>query len=117
MWTRRCRGVAREFLGKDDRLRLVLQDGAEFLLQQQRSSFDLVFADAVPGKYEVLDLASAVVQRGGFYVIDDMLPQMRWPEGHAAKVPALVDDLTNRPSFRSVSLAWASGVVLLVRVR
>ena len=27
------------------------------------------------------------------YVIDDLLPQPNWPDGHAPKVPALIDDL------------------------
>src|SRR5437660_2648276 len=38
--------VAREFLGNDVRLRLVLEDGLEFLRHQPDGGFDLVFADA-----------------------------------------------------------------------
>jgi predicted O-methyltransferase YrrM len=40
----------------------------------ERLSFDLVFADAVPGKYEDLEGALAVVKAGGFYVIDEKVP-------------------------------------------
>ena len=85
--------VAREFLGSDPRLTLVTEDGAAFLRRQPAQSFDLVFADAMPGKYEALEDALAVVKPGGFYIIDDMLPQPNWPEGHAEKVPALLDRL------------------------
>jgi len=44
-----------------------------------------VFADALAGKYDGLSEALCVVKAGGFYVIDDMLPQPNWPDGHAPK--------------------------------
>ncbi len=49
------------------------------------------------------------------YVIDDLLPQSNWPEGHAPKVPALIDDIERREEFAVVKLAWASGLMLVVR--
>ena len=54
--------VAREALCQDTRLKLVAHDGAAFLWRQPKKSFDLVFADAVPGKYEALDEALAIVK-------------------------------------------------------
>jgi predicted O-methyltransferase YrrM len=107
--------VAREFLGTDGRLALVAEDGAAFLRRQLPESFDLVFADAMPGKYEALDDALAVVKSGGFYVIDDMLPQPNWPQGHAEKVPVLLDRLTTDPRLVVAPITWASGVVVAVR--
>jgi hypothetical protein len=74
-----------------------------------------VFADAMPGKYEGLDSSLAVVKPGGFYVIDDMLPQPNWPPGHADKVPVLIDRLAARADFEILPLVWASGVVVAVR--
>ena len=110
-----AQAIAREALGHDRRLTLATEDGAAFLRRQSPASFDLVFADAMPGKYEGLDEALAVVKPGGFYVIDDMLPQPNWPEGHAAKVPTLMSRLAEDARFQIVPLAWASGVVVLVR--
>jgi predicted O-methyltransferase YrrM len=107
--------VAHECLGSDPRLSLVTEDGAAFLRRQPPQSFDLVFADAMPGKYEALDDALAVVKSGGFYIIDDMLPQPNWPGGHAEKVPVLLDRLTNDHRFVVASLTWASGIVVAVR--
>jgi predicted O-methyltransferase YrrM len=107
--------IARESLGRDKRLTLVTSDGLEFLRRQLFGSFDLVFADAMPGKYEGLDEALVVVKPGGFYVVDDMLPQSNWPEGHAAKVPVLIEKLAANPNFRILPLVWASGVVVAVR--
>lgn len=107
--------VAADLLGHDPRLQLVTQDGTTFLREQAARSFDLVFADAMPGKYEVTDDALALVKPGGFYVIDDMLPQSNWPAGHGARVPLLLERLASDKEFSVIPMVWASGVVLAVR--
>jgi predicted O-methyltransferase YrrM len=107
--------IAREALGHDRRLSLVTSGGVEYLVGQPSASFDLVFADAMPGKYENLDEALAVVKPGGFYVIDDLLPQPNWPEGHAAKVPVLMERLARNRDFKILPLKWSSGVVVAVK--
>jgi predicted O-methyltransferase YrrM len=107
--------AAKDILGQDVRLTLVTVGASEFLRSQSPRSFDLVFADAMPGKYEDLESALAVVKAGGFYVIDDMLPQPNWPEGHAEKVPVLMERLAANAEFQILPLVWASGVVVAVR--
>ncbi len=62
---RTVQGVAFDSLGADGRLTLVTAGALEFLRSQPAASFDLVFADAMPGKYEGLDSALAVVKPGG----------------------------------------------------
>jgi predicted O-methyltransferase YrrM len=109
--------VARDTLGGDKRLTLEIRGGLEFLHDQPAASFDLVFADALPGKYEGLERALAVVKVGGFYVIDDMLPQANWPEGHAEKIPVLMEKLAANKDFETLPLVWASGAMLAVRRR
>jgi hypothetical protein len=59
----------------------------------------------------------AAVKVGGFYVIDDMLPQANWPEGHAERVPVLIERLASQPDFSILPLVWASGVLIAVRHR
>ncbi len=111
----RVQAVALECLGDDPRLQLINMNAIEFLGDQTPQSFDLVFADALPGKYEGLDLALAVVKPGGFYVIDDMLPQANWPAGHAEKIPVLTERLAKQEDFTVVPMAWATGIVVAVR--
>lgn len=111
----RCQEVAREFLGRDSRLTLVLEDGLKFLSRQPSESFDFVFADAIPGKYEGLEDCLRVVKPGGFYVIDDLLPQPNWPPGHAEKVPLLINRLTGDGRFAIAALSWATGLIVAVR--
>jgi predicted O-methyltransferase YrrM len=109
-------GIAREILGSDKRLILVLEDGATFLPKQPAQSFDLVFADAMPGKFECLDEALAGVKPGGFYIIDDLLPQPNWPDGHGEKVNTLMYRLSADPRFAMLPMIWASGVAVLTRL-
>ena len=108
--------VARHHLGGDPRVTFHCTDGAAFLARHAPRQFDLIYADAWPGKFDHLDLALGLVARGGIYFIDDLLPQANWPEGHGAKVEALVSDLENREEFAATRLAWASGLMILVRV-
>jgi predicted O-methyltransferase YrrM len=107
--------VARRHLGQDGRVAFRLEDGAAFLARADPDTYDLVYADAWPGKFTHLEAALGCLRQGGIYVIDDLLPQANWPDGHAAKVDALVADLGARPGFVTVEIAWASGVMLVVR--
>jgi predicted O-methyltransferase YrrM len=107
--------VARAVLGHDPRLTLVLEDGIQFLNKQPPQSFDFIFADAMPGKYESLDQALSLVKPGGFYIIDDMLPQPNWPEDHNAKATALVERLSRESDFMVAPLSCSTGIILLVR--
>lgn len=109
--------IARRHLGQDPRVTFQLGDGGEIIEQLAASAqrFDLIYADAWPGKYTHLDRALSLVAVGGIYFIDDLLPQANWPEGHAARVPPLIADLESRRDFVSVTLEWASGLMMLVR--
>ena len=106
--------VARRHLGGDPRVTFHVRDGAEFL-GAPPAGFDLIYADAWPGKCSHLNEALALLRPGGIYVIDDLLPQPNWPEGHAPKVPVLIDDIERRAEFTTVRLAWASSLMLVAR--
>ncbi len=108
-------GVARRHLGAERRVHFHIDDGAEFIHHAPQNHYDLIYADAWPGKFTHLDEVLALLRPGGIYVIDDLLPQSNWPEGHAPKVPILIDSLEGRREFVTVRLAWASGLMLVVR--
>lgn len=109
--------VARRHLDGDPRVTLVVSDGADHLraLGADARRFDLVFADAWPGKYSHRDAALALVAPGGLYVVDDLLPQPAWPEGHQEKVDALVADLSRRADFQSTWIPWSTGLLVAAR--
>ena len=68
-----------------------------------------------PASFSHLDEALSLLRSGGVYVIHDLPPQPNWPEGHAPKVPVLIDEIECRGEFTTVRLAWASGLMLVVR--
>jgi predicted O-methyltransferase YrrM len=109
--------VARRHLGSDPRVEIVCDDGDHFLQSAvaRGDRFDLVFADTWSGKYRLLDEALALLAPQGFYVIDDMLPQPNWPEGHGEKVAALLAELDRRSELTVTRMAWSCGVVIGVR--
>jgi predicted O-methyltransferase YrrM len=107
--------VARQTLGDDPRVTFVLGDGLAFIRGQQPGSFDVIFADAWPGKYEGLDDAIALLRPGGLYVGDDLLPQPNWPDGHQARVDGLIAQLRARADLAVTLLDWATGIVVAVR--
>ena len=54
--------IARRFLGSDARVTFQLMDGIAFISScHQHRAFDLIFADAPPGKFEALDETLALL--------------------------------------------------------
>lgn len=110
----RTQAIARSELGGDARLELVLSDGGSWLEACTRQ-FDLIFADAWPGKYSHLQNALGLLHPGGMYVIDDMLPQPNWPVGHELHVAALLKTLQGLAGYHTTELSWSTGLVLCVK--
>lgn len=106
--------IARDEIGADPRLTLIESDGGDFLASC-RDGFDLIYADAWPGKYSHLELGLSLVKPGGIFLVDDMLPQPNWPEGHDAKAAELIAKLEKLPGFRVTKLSWSTGLILCVK--
>lgn len=107
--------MANDCLGHDNRLQLICGDAGEWIATNDRDAFDLIFADAWPGKYSHLTETLALLQPGGIYIIDDMLPQPNWPEGHQQKVNELVSYLESRTDVQLIKMAWSTGIMLVVK--
>lgn len=107
--------LAERELGADPRATFLLEDGGDFLARVGPESFDLVFADAWPGKFTHLDEAIHALRFGGFYLVDDLLPQPGWPEDHPPKVDRFLARLAARQDLRLTYLDWSTGVVIGTR--
>lgn len=107
--------IARQFLGEDGRLKLLQTDGGLWLEENATLKFDYIFADTWPGKYFQLDEVLGMLSKGGLYIVDDMLPQPNWPEGHAEKAAAFIQYLENRSDLVLTKLHWASGLIVAVK--
>ncbi|HVW94488.1 MAG TPA: class I SAM-dependent methyltransferase [Mucilaginibacter sp.] len=107
--------IAKENLGVDKRLKLICTDGAEWIKQHTGQKFSFVFADTWPGKYLLLDEVLDMLEKGGLYIIDDMLPQHNWPTGHAEKATALLDYLDSREDIVLTKMGWSTGIVIITK--
>lgn len=107
-------GIAARCLGHDARLELVRQDAAEFLARLGSRRFDLIFADAPPGKFADLDLALDALAPGGLYVADDMAAELFGPE-RAAQLERLKAGLAARSDLVLTGLPWGAGLIVAAR--
>lgn len=107
--------IAQHFLGQDERLNLIHSDGEVWVKNNLNQKFDYIFADTWHGKYLLLDEVLAMLNNGGLYIVDDMLPQPNWPEGHQEKARNFVKYLENRDDLVLTKQHWASGIIVAVK--
>jgi len=107
--------IAKQYLGNDPRLKLAESDGASWIEQNRQLKFDFIFADTWHGKYLMLEEALDMLNPGALYIVDDMLPQENWPEGHHEKAIALVKKLKDRTDLLIAELHWSTGVIVVVK--
>ncbi len=108
--------ILKRHLGADQRLSVVCADGDSFVESLQGQRFDFIFSDTWAGKYRLLNETLALLNPGGIYIIDDMLPQPNWPEGHAEKVAHLIETLEQLEGFCITKLSWASGIIIATKL-
>lgn len=108
--------IAKNSLGSDKRLKIVLADGEQWLLANLELKFDFIFADTWHGKYLLLTETLNMLNKGGIYFIDDMLPQPNWPEGHDKKAEKLISDLENRADLVLTKLKWSTGIIIATKI-
>ena len=104
--------IAQRHLGNDLRIDFRVGDAENILDEVNNRTFDLIFADTWVGKFQRLDETLTLLAKGGLYVIDDLLPQPNWPEGHDLKVKRLVDTLARKEELSLTWLPWSTGIML-----
>ena len=107
--------IAQKFLGQDNRLKLVLSDGEDWVKDNLGQKFDYIFADTWHGKYLLLDEVLEMLNKGGIYIVDDMLPQPNWPDGHQEKAVNFVKYLESRNDLVLTKQNWATGIIIAVK--
>ena len=108
--------VAKENLSVDRRLKLICTDGNDWIKNNAKMKFSFIFADTWPGKYMMLEETLGMLAPGGFYIIDDMLPQPNWPEGHDKKAITLEKVLDERDDLSITKMVWATGIIIGCKV-
>ena len=107
--------IASRFLSVDNRLHLIETDGSKWIEENKQQKFDYIFADTWHGKYLCLPEVLLMLNKGGFYIIDDMLPQPNWPDGHEEKANNLIKYLEAREDILLTKQVWATGIIIGVK--
>ena len=107
--------IASQFLNHDRRLSLVESDGGKWIEENAQQKFDYIFADTWHGKYLLLDEVLSMLNKGGLYIIDDMLPQPNWPDGHHQKAINLISTLEKREDLLLTKQVWSTGIIIAVK--
>jgi len=107
--------IAKQYLQDDKRVEFFIENGEDLILRTEPNSIDFIFADTWPGKYNYLEELLNLLKGGGIYLIDDMLPQENWPEGHNIKADNLIQYLENREDFNCVKLNWSTGIIICTK--
>ncbi|MEL7247313.1 MAG: class I SAM-dependent methyltransferase [Bacteroidota bacterium] len=107
--------IAKDFFGDNKQVKIICTDGSAWLKAYKGESFDLIFADAWPGKYSDIEKTLDLVKVGGYYLIDDMRTQPNWPEGHQEKVDQLIAYLEQREDFYLTKMDWSTGIILATK--
>jgi predicted O-methyltransferase YrrM len=107
--------IARRFLQADKRVTFHVADGADLIRRLKPGTFDLVFADAQPGKLTLAEETLALLRPGGIYVADDMLPQPDWPDDHYPVAAGIASRLADIGDTYSIGLDWSTGIALITR--
>ena len=111
--------VAKRFLGDDPRVTFVTMDGIAFIddMYEQARTFDFIFADMSPGKFQLLEKTLDLLNVGGLYVVDDLLPLPSWEAAHLPKVSQFISTLEHRQDLRITKLNWSTGILIAARTR
>ncbi|WP_080318415.1 O-methyltransferase [Croceivirga radicis] len=109
--------IARKYFEHDARVELITQDASDWIINYKGAKFDLIFADAWPGKYELLEETIDLLNPNGIYIIDDMIEQINWPEGHQDNVNNLIEKLESKVELTLTKMDWSTGIVIAVKKR
>ena len=108
--------VADKYFAVDERVQVLSAEVETLLDTWDSGTFDLIFADAWPGKYSLLNETLDKLRLGGIYIVDDMAPRESWPHDHHALAAALIEELGNMTNIMLTKIGWSTGVMLCVRV-
>ncbi len=108
--------LVRNHFNDESRLELICEDGNDWIKKYKGPSFDIIFADAWPGKFELLDETIDLLSTGGIYVIDDLIVRDTWPDGHFEKVTSLISKLESFKNLNLTKMNWSTGLIVATKL-
>ena len=107
--------IAQHYFGNEPGVKIVCEDGSKWIKNYKGDHFDLIFADAWPGKYSEINEVLDLLKVGGIYVIDDMLAQANWPNDHQKNVDNLIEYLESRDDLNLTKMNWSTGIIIATK--
>ena len=107
--------IAAKHLGHDPRVAFETVDADTWLDTYSGPPLALAYVDCRPGKFHRLDDLLDLLEPGGLYVVDDLLPQPTWPSDHQPRVAGFLAQLPARANLVGTAMSWASGLFVGVR--
>jgi predicted O-methyltransferase YrrM len=104
--------LARQTLGGDQRISLVIADADTWLDNYNGPGFDLAFVDCRPGKFNRRTDLLNHLNLGAFYVGDDLLPQPTWSEDHQPRVDNFLAEISTQRGLQATLMSWSSGLAI-----
>jgi predicted O-methyltransferase YrrM len=108
--------IAKHFPGHDSRITFEVVDADVFLTTQQERRYDLIFADAVAGKFRLLTETLRLLKLGGFYVLDHLHPSPASEyQEHLSKIKQVITSLEQHTELSVAKMHWATSLLLAPR--
>ncbi|HFQ4907232.1 TPA: O-methyltransferase [Vibrio vulnificus] len=107
--------IAKKHIQATDRVKFLTTDAFEFIRNSDEETYDLIFADAWPGKFELMYETISLLKVGGFYIVDDMLPFEDWPKEQYPQALMNIERLLNSNQGFKVGIDWSTGICILTR--
>lgn len=107
--------VATKHLDHDPRVTFETAHADTWLDAYTGPPFALAYVDCRPGKFVRLDELLDLLEPGGLFVVDDLLPQSTWPSGHQPHVDSFLAQLPDRANLLGTAATWASGLLVGAR--
>src|SRR5690606_4822485 len=107
--------IAKSHFQNDNRVNIECCDGKDWLESYDGEKFDLVFADAYPGKIFDKEKVHDLIKVGGLYVIDDLTIKPGWSVEHQQKIQELIADMERLENFQITKLNWSTGLIIAAK--
>ena len=107
--------IAINHLSNDERVEFITIDGEEYITSYQEKKFDFIFADTWPGKFILLKETIDMLESGGIYIIDDMIPEVLWVDNHEQHLKNITKYLDDRKDIIVAKIPWSTGLIVVTK--
>ncbi|QDI92546.1 hypothetical protein EPH95_16295 [Salicibibacter halophilus] len=57
-----------------------------------------------------------LLNKGGLYIVDDLLPQKDWPVEHGEEIKDFIDYLDTKIDLSIAKLNWSTGLIIVTKI-